>query len=137
MSPDPIPARRAPRRHHLLAAQPRESGSAIAKGAGLCARQLPRWDDLGGHDFYYWMYASKAIQRLSGPVWTRWTQSIRKAALEGQRGAVDMASGSWDPHCVWGPDGGRVYSTALLLVCLETVSGRHRAERAVRNLAIG
>jgi hypothetical protein len=27
--------------------------------------------------------------------------------------------GSWDPKCAWGEDGGRVYSTATLVLTLE------------------
>ena len=27
--------------------------------------------------------------------------------------------GSWDPKGPWGPDGGRVYSTAMMALCLE------------------
>ena len=28
-------------------------------------------------------------------------------------------TGSWDPVGPWGPDGGRVYSTATMVMCLE------------------
>jgi hypothetical protein len=30
----------------------------------------------------------------------------------------DLA-GSWDPKCIWGGYGGRVYSTAMSALCLE------------------
>ena len=35
-----------------------------------------------------------------------------------QRMSGEMA-GSWDPVCVWGGYGGRVYSTALATLCLQ------------------
>ena len=28
-------------------------------------------------------------------------------------------AGSWEPNCVWGGYGGRVYSTAIAAMCLE------------------
>ena len=27
--------------------------------------------------------------------------------------------GSWDPICTWGEEGGRVYSTAIMALCME------------------
>ena len=32
--------------------------------------------------------------------------------------------GSWDPKCAWGEDGGRVYSTAILVLTLEAYRQR-------------
>jgi hypothetical protein len=31
----------------------------------------------------------------------------------------DDEKGSWDPNCAWGYIGGRVYSTSLMVLCLE------------------
>ena len=36
--------------------------------------------------------------------------------------------GSWDPDCAWGGVGGRVYSTAMVALCLEVY---HRYPRLV------
>ena len=43
---------------------------------------------------------------------------MKKAVLASQRrdGAHE---GSWDPVGPWGHSGGRVYSTALMVLCLE------------------
>ena len=32
---------------------------------------------------------------------------------------ASCAEGSWDPKDPWGEEGGRVYSTALMTLCLE------------------
>ncbi|MCZ6786390.1 MAG: hypothetical protein O7E54_04410, partial [Planctomycetota bacterium] len=32
-------------------------------------------------------------------------------------------TGSWDPIGPWGPDGGRVYSTAVMVLCLDALAG--------------
>ena len=45
---------------------------------------------------------------------------MKKAVLESQRKDGD-AKGSWDPVGPWGYSGGRVYSTALMTMCLEIV----------------
>jgi hypothetical protein len=43
---------------------------------------------------------------------------MKKAVLDSQR-KDGAAKGSWDPIGPWGFSGGRVYSTATLVLCLE------------------
>ena len=55
---------------------------------------------------------------MGGAAWDVWDVFMRDAALAGQRRSGE-ARGSWDPVGPWGHAGGRVYSTALMSLCLE------------------
>ncbi len=67
---------------------------------------------------YYWYYATLGLFQTQGDAWRRWNESLQKNLLASQRQDGKL-SGSWDPDPVWGPCGGRVYSTALSTLCLE------------------
>jgi len=88
---------------------------SIRKGADLCLRTLPRWDEAAGTiDYYYWYFGTLSMFQVGGDHWKRWDAALGEALLPYQRGDSDgCARGSWDPVDPWGQDGGRVYSTAL------------------------
>jgi biopolymer transport protein ExbD len=91
----------------------------IRKGAQLCLERLPRWNEADGSiDMYYWYYATTAMFQVGGPSWATWNEAMKKAIADHQR-TVDCARGSWDPIGPWGEEGGRVYATALMTLCLE------------------
>jgi hypothetical protein len=82
----------------------------------------PVWDTKSGAiDHYYWYYASYALFQMGGTRWTTWQKKLEPVLLKNQhRDVANMnLHGSWDPACVWGEDGGRVYSTAILALCLQ------------------
>jgi hypothetical protein len=93
---------------------------AIEAGAGLLRRNLPEWDaEEGCIDYYYWYYGSYAMYQLSGKDWEVWKTHMVKAVVENQV-KEGCGRGSWPPQSdPWGDNGGRVYSTALLTLCLE------------------
>ncbi len=92
----------------------------VEKGVDLCLKVLPRWDPKSGSiDMYYWYYGSMAMHQAAGKSWKTWKSALETALHESQRGE-GCAKGSWDPVGPWGNDGGRVYSTALCLLALET-----------------
>jgi hypothetical protein len=104
----------------FLGEDPRTS-DMIRKGTDLCLRALPRWDpDDGSIDMYYWYYGTLAMYQVGGTPWKKWNEAMKEAIVDHQHpkgsGARD---GSWDPIDPWGPDGGRVYSTACMVLCLE------------------
>ena len=70
---------------------------------------------------YYWYYATLAMFQVGGKHWDVWKKGMEKAMVETQRKDTDYCQykGSWDPIGPWGLDGGRVYSTAILALCLE------------------
>ena len=87
--------------------------------ADLLKRTPPEWDPEGfGCDMYYWYYGTYAMFQLGGGYWKSWNQAMKKAVLESQRKDGDE-KGSWDPVGPWGHSGGRVYSTAMMTLCLE------------------
>ena len=94
----------------------------VQKGAGLCAALPPTWNPAGGTiDMYYWYYATLALFQVGGDAWKKWDGAMKSAVAETQRLDTDYAlyKGSWDPVDPWGGDGGRVYSTAVMAMCLE------------------
>lgn len=72
----------------------------------------------GRPNLYYWYYGTLALYQVQGPAWSRWNQAMQRQLLAIQRSDGPYA-GSWDPDTVWGSYGGRVYSTALGVLCLE------------------
>jgi hypothetical protein len=93
----------------------------VAKGVDLCGKCLPAWDEAAGTcDFYYWYYGTLAMWQVGGQPWKRWEAAMKPSLVSHQRlEAGDCRHGSWDPVDPWGPDGGRVYSTAINTLSLE------------------
>lgn len=92
----------------------------LARHAQLILRKLPEWDTEGyGCDMVYWYFGSYAMHQMGGELWDAWHSAMERALLPKQVEAGAEA-GSWDPIGPWGYAGGRVYSTALMALCLET-----------------
>jgi hypothetical protein len=82
-------------------------------------KKPPVWNESDGSiDMYYWYYASYALFQVGGKHWDTWAKKMTDAVLKTQKTAGN-AKGSWDPVDAWGEDGGRVYSTAIMVLCLE------------------
>ncbi|MDE0895079.1 MAG: hypothetical protein OSB10_00675, partial [Planctomycetota bacterium] len=47
-----------------------------------------------------------------------WEAALQETLLKNQREDGDE-KGSWDPNGPWGFAGGRVYSTAMMALCIE------------------
>jgi hypothetical protein len=75
-------------------------------------------------NLYYWYYATLALhhQQQQSPeaaaAWQAWNSGLSQALVQSQLGDGPEA-GSWEPNCIWGGYGGRVYSTAISAMCLE------------------
>ena len=94
----------------------------IQKGVKLCLDHLPVWNVIDGSiDMAYWHFATEALHQVGGEAWATWNEALQKALVDTQRRDTDACRflGSWDPVGPWGPDGGRVYSTAMMALCLE------------------
>jgi hypothetical protein len=94
----------------------------IQRGAALLAACLPEWNPASGSiDMYYWYYGTLAAFQVGGKTWRAWDSSLPAAIVATQRKGTDFCgvSGSWDPIDPWGDEGGRVYATALMAMCLE------------------
>jgi hypothetical protein len=98
---------------------PRKS-DPIQKGTALLLKRLPEWNvGAGTIDMYYWYYGSLAMFQVGGDSWKSWNAAMKPAVIDHQRKDGDQR-GSWDPIGAWGSDGGRVYSTAMMVLSLET-----------------
>ena len=79
----------------------------------------------GGGDMYYNFYANQVVFQHGGAAWESWNQQLSKALIKSQnrRGHLE---GSWhfDDADHGGTAGGRVYTTAMVCLCLEE-SFRH------------
>jgi hypothetical protein len=91
----------------------------MAAARDLLNKLPPAWHDRSGTiDHYYWYQGAKAL-RGGGKQWLKtWRGPLRSAALKHQHSDGDNLKGSWDPVGVWGEDGGRVYSTAMMCLAL-------------------
>ncbi|MCC7509430.1 MAG: terpene cyclase/mutase family protein [Planctomycetes bacterium] len=102
--------------------------------ARVCVEQsyLPTWDR-DRVDYYYWYMASMALYQVGGSTWAAWEKAMSRTLLDNQRGwhATDKRKGhitkdildehgSWDAVDAWGQAGGRVYSTAINCLTLQT-----------------
>ena len=72
-------------------------------------------------NLYYWYYATLALHQAqhaspeAAAAWQRWNDALVRTLI-----AAQNPDGSWPETCVWGGYGGRVYTTALACMCLET-----------------
>ncbi|MEM7232784.1 MAG: prenyltransferase/squalene oxidase repeat-containing protein, partial [Planctomycetota bacterium] len=81
---------------------------------------LPRPTDMEGVNFYYWYYATLALFQTGGEAWATWNREISQLLIDQQVGEEHgSAFGSWDPRGKRAETAGRVYSTALSVLCLE------------------
>lgn len=107
----------------------------VELGAQRLLEHLPEWDANGGgggdsgwsegdagstNDMYAWYAGSYGLYQVGGRSWSVWREAMEQAVLPNQRTAPPCLAGSWDPGGPWGSVGGRVYSTALMVLCLET-----------------
>jgi hypothetical protein len=102
--------------------EPRGTG-AIRGQARVLLDKAPEWNPEAGRvDFFYWQFGTIAMFQLGGAEWQTWFQKLREAAIAGQQKGTPGEScqrGSWDPIDPWGTQGGRIYATAMMTLCLE------------------
>ena len=91
----------------------------MQRHADVIASKPPEWDVDGyGCDMYYWYYGTYAMFQMGGDSWKKWNVAMKEAVVSNQETQGDE-KGSWDPVGPWGYSGGRVYSTALMTLCIE------------------
>ncbi len=116
-------------RSRFLLGQDPEQDQIMTTAADRILSKPPLWDeDAGTIDHYYWYYATYALYRMGGDHWADWSRYLTDAVVKTQR-ADGNFQGSWDPIGVWGGSGGRIYSTALMLLTLQAY---YRYSRLIR-----
>jgi len=95
----------------------------VKRGATLLMQKMPEWQSPGRTvDVYYWCWGTRALARFAAvdaAAWSKWRKALEKALVPNQRVEPASAAGSWDPIGPWDWEGGRVFSTALALLCLQ------------------
>jgi hypothetical protein len=93
---------------------------AAGEAVSYMLRNLPVTRDQDGANSYYWYYATLAIFQEGGAAWEAWNKRMKEVILKLQLGEEEgTAGGSWDPLDRRAELGGRVYSTAVSILCLE------------------
>jgi uncharacterized protein YfaP (DUF2135 family) len=71
-------------------------------------------------DYYLWYNCTLAMFQVGGEYWERWNSLVRDTIV-GLQCHAGCERGSWDPNDTrWGEFGGRIYTTALAVLTLET-----------------
>jgi len=117
---------------YLLAGKRGLPSAAVAKIRDRRLSTPPAWDpDSGSIDMASWYFASMMTAAISPSYAAKWQRALGPELLANQR-----PDGAWPPDGVWGRDGGPVYSTAILTLCLESpylyASARRRSKPAKR-----
>lgn len=112
----------------IVAGEDPRTSEMVKKGADLCVDYSPKWSpDDGSIDMYYWYFGTLALFHAGGDAWKAWNEAMKRAVVGHQRPqGAGACAGSWDPIDAWGEEGGRVYATALLVLCLEVDSRYER-----------
>lgn len=107
--------------HARVLIERKKSDPRLALGRDLLLKDLPKWDG-NAIDFYHWFQTSQALFQLAGPdeTWKPWNAALKEALLKHQTAGDGCARGSWEPVDRWSYEGGRVYSTAINALSLET-----------------
>jgi len=101
-----------------------------AKGIDLCLKQGPDWNrETGAIDMYYWYWGTMGLRRYGGAAWKHWRKLLVPIVREHQRRDAPFL-GSFDPVGVWGREGGRVYSTALMTMVASMIEIRRWVEES-------
>jgi uncharacterized protein YfaP (DUF2135 family) len=96
----------------------------IGEAANYLARRAQQqWGNAAGAtagtDYYLWYNCTLAMYQAGGKPWEQWNPIIRDTLVRLQR-HDGCERGSWDPDSGRGSKGGRILSTALAILTLET-----------------
>jgi hypothetical protein len=71
-------------------------------------------------DMCYWYFGTQAAAEtgMHGRFWKEWRKLRDERLLKSQM-TSGCQRGSWDPIGTWGNAGGRVYTTAMAVLCME------------------
>jgi hypothetical protein len=102
----------------LMGMPPTDKG--VAGGVKHMLGSLPVWGEGGkGVAPPYWYWGTMAAFQASGDSWKKWNRATRGMLCDNQRKG-GPGDGSWDPVGNGGKKLGRVGSTALATMCLES-----------------
>jgi hypothetical protein len=113
----------------FLLGQDPEANALMAKSVRVVSAKPPRWDEEKGTiDLYAWLFGSLALYHAGGKEWSDWSLAVSVVVAKQRKDGAH--AGSWDPERdAWGTTYGRVYTTALAILIMETY---YRYTRLVR-----
>ena len=99
------------------------SSSIVRRQAAILMRNLPEWRPAWRtspprnaiHLYYYWYHGTVGMRGVGGGQWKIWYKAVTRTLIAGQE-----KDGSWPRIGVWAADGGRVFTTALAVLTLES-----------------
>jgi hypothetical protein len=94
----------------------RLSKAGMIEAKRMVMRELPNNRHI---NLYYWYYGTLAMYHAGGNDWQKWNAAMKETLLPMQQTDGGQA-GSWSPTGMWGGYGGRVYSTAVATLSLES-----------------
>lgn len=95
----------------------RRDDASVNEAAQYLLRHLPSRNEQP--NFYYWYYGTLAMYQVQGEPWKEWNAAIRRELLSTQIREGSHA-GTWPTDSMWAGYGGRVFTTSLGALCLET-----------------
>jgi hypothetical protein len=104
------------------AGRPESLQATCVETAEYLRGELP---GMGRTNIYYWYYATLLLHLCqhgspsAGQDWQVWNEALKDALLASQYSTGPL-DGAWGSDTMWGGYGGRVYTTALAALCLET-----------------
>ncbi|MEM8671205.1 MAG: prenyltransferase/squalene oxidase repeat-containing protein [Planctomycetota bacterium] len=90
---------------------------------------LQKVPGIGQDNYYYWYYATLALHQLQDDAWQQWNQALKQRLTSTQ-----LSDGSWAADTVWGGYGGKIYTTSMATLCLETYY-RHAVRNSQQRIA--
>lgn len=99
-----------------------KQGAPALQGRAALAGMLPKNQarPTSTVDAYYWYFGSQAMFQIGGNDWNQWNQATT-AALLARQAQAGSAKGSWPAaDDAWGLLAGRVYTTAIGALTLQT-----------------
>lgn len=128
MTAEALFCRQLLRDHSSRALLPQE----LSEASQSITENLP---DASRRNLYFWYYATLALYHNqlqsaeASEQWRTWNQALTTTLLTTQQ-----TDGSWSADTVWGGYGGKVYTTALSVMCLE-VYYRYKPEEEAGEFA--
>ncbi|MEZ6092768.1 MAG: prenyltransferase/squalene oxidase repeat-containing protein [Pirellulaceae bacterium] len=90
--------------------------STLNEAATAVLQHKPSLNEI---NYYYWYYGTMAMSHAGGEYWSDWNAQLKSTLLPHQISS-GPDSGSWPADGLWSGYGGKVYSTALATLCLES-----------------
>ncbi len=85
----------------------------------LMEKTMPEWGDRFGTDMYYCMHGAAAFDYADAGGKSPWHKVLLGVVLPNQVEEEGCGEGSWEPSGPWCFAGGRVYSTAMMVLALD------------------